>query len=205
MKPLDKSLTGDNALSNATAKLIKDTDSMIESMKNQSRSLIEGEKMSMQNPPPQDFPLYSDIKTNHPSVLTTSAPSHGIPRAYLPLYHFFHGRLTPEDISRFSHLRVEKNSFNAQYLMDNNGMTIPKQSEVVCLWQFAETAMVNSIHINPPLVDFTIEELRPTRMAARRVAIVAYSNGKAFISLVHLLTGQVSKDDPIHEILRNER
>jgi hypothetical protein len=146
--------------------------------------------------------IEQSLKDKNTPTIEYSTP---VPKEYMPLYNFFNGQLTPEDIDRFSHLKVAEGSFDAQFLSEKTVLSTQPDNRIIALWQFGVNAPVNAIHLTPPIVGFAIKDLLPDRFRARRVAIISCNGISTYVALVYLLTGLVSKADPIHEILRNER
>lgn len=141
----------------------------------------------------------------HVTMTEPVVDQYPVAKEYMPLYRFFNGQLTPEDISRISHLKVAPGSFDSQYLSENTILSTQPHNRLIVLWQFGDNAAVNTIHLNPPIIGFSIKDVIPPRLRARRVAVISYNDISAYIAPVYLLTGLVSIHDPIHEILKNER
>lgn len=142
----------------------------------------------------------SPVEKNHVDEFESPAL-----QRFKPLQHFFHGQLDPADIAAVSHLALEEGCFESSFEVETVNVGFPPETKILVLWQYGNTYKVNSVNYHPPLISLPLRDLIPNRFKLSRVAVIAYTDKKVHVYMVHLLNGRVSDDDPIHEIIRNDR
>ena len=125
-----------------------------------------------------------------------------VPSKFKELNRFFNGQLTEADVIRFLDHEPTHDSNQGRYGSMTDRIRIPPHCDVVVLWQWDENSPVFSLYMPKPFVDNKLQNIIPRQYLAKRVAIMAMAYDHVSINFMYMLTGVVSKDDPIHEEIR---
>lgn len=125
-----------------------------------------------------------------------------IPAQFAQLNKFFHGQLDINDIAHIKDMDVTFDSYEAFFTPFNDSLIIPPNCGLLMLWQWAPTAPVFVLKMTPPVIKNKLCDFLPKNYLAKRMALVVTLNNTAAIHLVYVLTGVVTTDDPVHELIR---
>lgn len=125
-----------------------------------------------------------------------------IPDKFAQLNKFFHGQLDINDIAHIKDMDVTFDSYKADFTPFTDSLIIPPNCGLLMLWQWGPTSPVFVLKMVPPVIKNKLCDFLPKNYLAKRMALVVTSNNTATIRLVYVLTGVVTTDDPVHELIR---
>lgn len=124
--------------------------------------------------------------------------------AWVPLKQFFNNQISDKDIAPFKDLPIA-NKPVTHYQSLECEVSVPPGYSVSLYWQWEQHAMVGSIHLGPPFTKSQLRQLMPRNRVAKRIALVVYNEEHVMLNYIYVLHGIISKDDPVHLTLKDDK